>query len=122
MVALYRVSVRRVAGDLTNCDFELFMQKPKVNLSGRAFDALPDPEKERIFQELEGETPQQRRAEWKAPITTADRALLKRLKKKMGRPKIGKGCKVVAVSVEAGLLKEADALNSARTRRITLMY
>jgi uncharacterized protein YprB with RNaseH-like and TPR domain len=85
------------------------MQKPKMKLTGRVFDSLPDAEKERIFQELEGQTPERRRAEWKAPITAADRAMLKRLKKKMGRPKIGKGCKVVAVSVEADLLKQADA-------------
>jgi ribosome-binding factor A len=78
-------------------------------LSGRVFDALPDAEKERIFQELERETPEQRRARWKAPSSAADRALLNRLKKKVGRPKIGKGCKVVAVSVEADLLKQADA-------------
>ena len=36
-------------------------------------------------------------------------AMLDRIKKKMGRPKIGKGCKVVAVSVEVNLLKKADA-------------
>ncbi len=84
-------------------------KQTSTKLTGRVFDALPDAEKERIFQELEKETPAQRRATWKEPITNADRAMRKRLKKKMGRPKIGKGCKVVAVSVESDLLKEADA-------------
>jgi hypothetical protein len=82
--------------------------KKETVLTGRAFDLLPDAEKERIFQELEGETPEERRAKWKAP-NAADRAMLNRIKKKMGRPKIGKGCKVVAVSVEVDLLKRADA-------------
>lgn len=33
-----------------------------------------------------------------------------RVKKKMGRPKIGKGVKVVSISVEQGLLAKADTL------------
>src|SRR5277367_4869671 len=87
------------------------MQKRKTKdkaLTGRGFDLLPDAEKERIFQELEGETPEHRRAKWKAP-NAAERAMLSRIKKKMGRPKIGNGCKIVAVSVEVNLLKQADA-------------
>ena len=45
------------------------------------------------------------------PLTEEDRALFDRVKKRMGpgRPKVGKGSKGVAVSVETGLLKSADA-------------
>jgi len=87
------------------------MHKGKTNakeLKGRAFDALLEAEKERIFRELENGTPEQRRAQWKAP-NAAERAMLNRIKKKMGRPKIGNGCKVVAVSVEVDLLTRVDA-------------
>ncbi len=57
-------------------------------LTGRAFDALPDVEKQRIFDELESGTPERRRAEATAP-TAAEKARLHRVHKKMGRPKIG---------------------------------
>jgi hypothetical protein len=53
------------------------------------------------------------------PLTPAQRALHRRAaargaraanaKKKMGRPPIGKGAKIVPVTIERGLLKEADA-------------
>jgi len=77
-------------------------------LTGREFDALPAAEKERIFQELENETPEQRRANSR-PLNSEERKRWERIKKKLGRPKIGKGAKVVSVSVEADLLKRMDA-------------
>lgn len=86
------------------------MEKRKTQLkelTGRAFDSLPAAEKQRIFDELERSTPERRRADSTAP-TTAERARLHRVHKKMGRPKIGKGVKVISVSVELDLLKQAD--------------
>ena len=77
-------------------------------MSGEQFDALPAAGKERIFQELERGTPQQRMAESTAP-SAADRARFRRIKKKMGRPKIGKGAKIISITVELDLLKQADA-------------
>lgn len=46
------------------------------------------------------------------PLTAADRALLARAARKRGRPKVGQGAKRVLVSVEQGLLAEADATAS----------
>jgi len=43
------------------------------------------------------------------PLTTKDRALLARARRKPGRPRIGKGAKRVLVTVERGMLKRIDA-------------
>lgn len=51
------------------------------------------------------------------PLTAAQRALHRRAaargartaRAKMGRPKVGAGAKIVPVTIERGLLKEADA-------------
>ena len=45
------------------------------------------------------------------PLTVADKALHRRAaaKAKVGRPKVGQGAKIVPVTIERGLLKEADA-------------
>src|SRR5437660_817136 len=54
------------------------------------------------------------------PLTSADKALHRRAavrgKKKMGRPVIGKGARIVPISIERGLLKKADAY--AKRRRL----
>ena len=42
--------------------------------------------------------------------TPAQRAKLQRAKRKRGRPKVGKGVKVISVSIEQGLLEETDRL------------
>lgn len=44
------------------------------------------------------------------PMTTAARARWARAKRKPGRPRRGKGAKVISVSVERGLLSRSDAL------------
>lgn len=47
--------------------------------------------------------------EWK-PLTPSQRKRWDKIQKRLrGRPKVGDGAKVLAVSVESGLLKEADA-------------
>ena len=79
-----------------------------AEMSGRDFDALPAAEKERIFQEIERGTPEQRRAESR-PLNAAERARWKRVKNKVGRPRVGKGVKTIALSIERGLLERADA-------------
>jgi hypothetical protein len=84
------------------------------DMTASQFMALPDAEKERIFQELEQESPQQRRAQ-STPLTARDRVRWKKFqdrvkKRKSGRPKFGKhGVKVIALSVERELLARADA-------------
>jgi hypothetical protein len=70
-----------------------------------AFMALPDAEKERIWQSLDREfDPGELR-----PLTGSEREQWSRVKRKMGRPRIGKGVKVVSVSMERDLLTAADA-------------
>lgn len=69
------------------------------------FESLPGAEKERIWASFNQPTP----FEETRPLTPAQRAQWRRVKRKMGRPKVGKGAKVISLSVERGLLKEADA-------------
>ena len=76
-------------------------------LTGKDFDALPAAEKERIFQELESATTEQLLADSR-PLNKKERAEWKRIKAKMGRPRIGKGTTNVSVSLEKNLLKAAD--------------
>jgi hypothetical protein len=82
-------------------------------MTGQDFDALGDAEKEKIFAELDAEGTDEQLARSK-PLNAKERAFYERFRKaqkakrKAGRPKIGKGAKVIAVSVERGLLKRAD--------------
>lgn len=84
------------------------MAKRKKELDGRTFDALSEAAKAKIVAEIEAEDPADRLARSK-PLTREQRADWARRRKKMGRPKIGQGHRIVSVSLEAGLLKEADA-------------
>lgn len=43
-------------------------------------------------------------------MTAAERARWQRIKRKPGRPRNGRGVKVISVSVEKDLLKQSDAL------------
>src|SRR5690349_4358034 len=72
------------------------------------FIALPDAEKERIFNEIEAESPEDRLARSR-PLNAEERRQWKRFKAKMGRPKVGKGAKTISLTVEKGLLARADA-------------
>jgi hypothetical protein len=83
------------------------MAKRKKELDARTFDALSDAEKAKIIADIEAEDPADRLARSK-PLTRQQRADWRR-RTKMGRPKIGQGHKVVSISLEAGLLKKADA-------------
>lgn len=75
-------------------------------LTGESFDTLPTAEKERVYQEFEGLTLQQIRSEFR-PLSAKERVEHMR-PKKPGRPKVGKGVKVISLSVEKDLLKQAD--------------
>ena len=77
------------------------------------FIALPDTQKERIFAQIESETPQQSLARSR-PLNARDRAQWRRFKKKMGRPRVGKGAKTISLTVEKDLLKRADAYAKRR--------
>lgn len=51
------------------------------------------------------------------PLTSQERAQWDRVRGKRGRPKIGNGAKVIAVSLEKGLLSKCDRL--ARKKRVS---
>ena len=74
------------------------------------FIALPDAEKERIYQEIEAESPEQRLARSR-PLNASERRQWRRFKAKtkIGRPKVGRGAKTISLTVEKGLLSRADA-------------
>jgi hypothetical protein len=77
--------------------------------TARDFEKLPEAEKEAYIAEIDAETPEQRLARSR-PLNARERAQWRATKNKMGRPKFGKnGTKIVSVTVEKGLLKQADA-------------
>jgi hypothetical protein len=86
------------------------MTKRKKMSDIEEFIVLPDSEKERIFQELEAETPEETLARSR-PLNARERRQWRKFKAKakMGRPKIGKGAKTISLTVELSLLKQADA-------------
>jgi hypothetical protein len=49
-------------------------------------------------------------ADTSRPMTAAERARWQRIKRKPGRPRNGRGVKVISVSVEKDLLKQSNAL------------
>jgi hypothetical protein len=51
------------------------------------------------------------------PMTAAERTRWKKVRKKMGRPRIGEGVKRVMISMEAQLLRESDEY--ARRHRLS---
>jgi len=76
-------------------------------MSGEAFDALPAAEKERIYRELEAESPEHRLARSK-PLTAAQRARWQRIQRKLNSSKKATPVKI-SVGVEPQLLRRADA-------------
>src|SRR4051794_2934122 len=56
------------------------------------------------------------------PLTPKDQALWERVKRKRGRPRVGKGAKVISVSIEGGLLERIDrAARRLKTSRAGFM-
>jgi len=90
----------------------------KKQLDARTFEAMTDAEKANVIAEIEAETPAERRRKYK-PLNAKDQAEFESIRKeivvkrKMGRPVVGKGAKLVAVTIEKGLLKRADAYAKA---------
>jgi hypothetical protein len=79
---------------------------------GREFDALSAADKEKVWNyynrkipksELRDPTPREKAA------LRVHRGRMEKMKKKMGRPRIGQGAKMVAVTLEKGLLERVDA-------------
>ena len=82
------------------------MRKPNKSVIDE-FIALPDSEKERIYQEIEAESPEDRLARSR-PLNARERKQWQRFKA-LGRPKVGKGAKTISLTVEKDLLRRADA-------------
>ena len=78
-----------------------------------AFEALSDEEKERVWRKLDRRTTAQLRAASR-PLNAEERKLWRVFKRKAGRPRIGKGVKVVSVGLEKALLKRTDMLAKRR--------
>lgn len=76
-------------------------------LTGQAFEALAEAEKQKIINDLENH-----REKFRKP-TRAELVELEPLVNKVGRPKVGKGSKAVTVTIERDLLQRADALARA---------
>lgn len=78
--------------------------KKKKPSAIEAFLALPDAEKERQCAEFDKEFI----GDSFTPLPPGRRALWNRIKRR-GRPRVGRGAKVISLSVEKGLLAKADA-------------
>jgi hypothetical protein len=83
-------------------------KKSSKDMTASDFVALSNAEKERIFQDIEKQDPSERLAQSR-PLNARERARWQPFKKKMGRPRVGKGAKLISVTVEKGLLERADA-------------
>jgi hypothetical protein len=81
------------------------MNKQKKLSPIERFIALSDAEKDAQVAPYEKGTDPR---DWH-PLTPAQRRQWSRIKRKVGRPRVGKGAKIVPVNIERGLLKEADS-------------
>jgi hypothetical protein len=89
-------------------------QTVEKELMGEEFDALPDLEKERIFQEIENAPPGKLLAESR-PMNKKEREWWNEWKRRRGgRPKVGNGVKIISLSMERDLLKRADSFARSR--------
>ena len=76
----------------------------------QAFIDLPDAEKDRIVAEFDREHV----GDTFGPMTMEAREWHRRAKRKVGRPKVGKGAVQVSVAIERGLLKRAEAFRKQK--------
>jgi hypothetical protein len=88
-------------------------QKPKAQTPIERFLALSDAEKDAEVAEFENGVDL---SQWR-PLTPTERKFWNSVKRKLGRPKIGRGCKTVAVSMEIGLLKRVDKYAKAHSMK-----
>jgi hypothetical protein len=81
-------------------------------MTAEDFIALPDAEKERIFNEIEAMTSEEIWARSR-PLNKRERAewreIQAAMRRRPGRPKLGKGVKKVSISIERSLMDEVDA-------------
>ena len=68
------------------------------------FLALSDAEKDAAVADLDREIPLSQTR----PLNARERKQWQKTKRRLGRPKVGEGSKMIAVTVERGLLRRAD--------------
>ena len=92
-------------------------------LTTSKFLALPDTEKDRIYQEIDRKTTEQLLAESK-PLPPTLRARWNKVKKNLGgRPKLGRhGTEIVSVTVEKTLLRQANAYAKAKGMKRSQLF
>lgn len=73
--------------------------------NGLEFDELSAAEKDRVSDSYNRRIPLSETR----PLSTVERARFDRIKRKAGRPRVGQGAKVVAVTLEMGFLERVDA-------------
>jgi hypothetical protein len=81
-------------------------------MTASAFEALPDAEKERIWQEIDRTPPEVLEAQSR-PLNKAERALWAKAKKRLAKPK----ARTVAVKIDGRLVAKLDRL--ARREGVT---
>ena len=74
---------------------------------GFDFEALSDADKEKVWDYYD-QHPNIPHSETR-PLNASEKARFGRIRRKAGRPKIGQGAKVVAVTLEKGFLARVDA-------------
>ena len=90
------------------------MKRIKKNPSPyQKFESLSADEKEHIYSECDGPQVALRAR----PLSSRMKTLWNRAKNKGGRPRVGRGATRVLISIERGLLENADAL--ARRHRMS---
>src|SRR5271156_1904259 len=93
--------------------FPAQMKRTKAMSGYHKFAALSPEEKEKVFRSLNDPDLMDKAR----PLSPAMKAAWARAKRKGGRPQVGRGATRVLISVERGLLEDADAY--ARQRRLT---
>ena len=83
------------------------MKRKKMSDSER-FMSLPEAERQKIVSQLEHESTESKLARSR-PLNAADRKRWKRFQEKLGRPRVGQGSKAISLTLERGLLEQADA-------------
>jgi hypothetical protein len=88
------------------------MKKPKKKVQDvpkfrtvSEYESLSEPDKEKVGRYYSRDIPLSETR----PLTASERAQFERARRPVGRPKIGGGAKVVAVTLEKGLLKKVNA-------------
>ena len=82
-------------------------QRKEQELSGRQIDAMSPAQRQKLIEDLERTSPEERWTKAKAP-SAAERRRQIRAARGMSRPKTGKGKRHISITVETDLLRRAE--------------